>query len=43
MVTVLVDGAQAGIGGDTTWNKAGRPLPQYRSKLSDYTFGFTMQ
>jgi beta-galactosidase len=39
-VTLLVDGAQAGIGGITTWNASGRPLPRYHLPLAELTFGF---
>jgi beta-galactosidase len=41
-VTLLVDGAQSGLGGDTTWNAQGRPLPQYRIALSPLSFHFRL-
>jgi beta-galactosidase len=39
-VTLLIDGAQGGIGGNTTWNASGRPLPRYRLPLAERTFSF---
>ncbi len=30
-VTLLVDAAQWGVGGDTQWSEFGKPLPQYRT------------
>ncbi len=30
-VTLLVDSAQWGVGGDTQWSEFGKPLPQYRT------------
>ncbi len=30
-VTLLVDAAQWGVGGDTQWSEFGKPLPQYRA------------
>jgi beta-galactosidase len=42
-VTLLIDGGQAGIGGDTTWNASGRPLPRYRLPLEDRSFGFRLR
>jgi beta-galactosidase len=41
-VTLLIDGGQTGIGGDTTWNAAGRPLPRYRLPLAGRSFGFRL-
>lgn len=32
-VTLLVDSAQWGVGGDTQWSESGKPLPQYRAQL----------
>ncbi len=32
-VTLLVDAAQWGVGGDTQWSGVGQPLPQYRTTL----------
>ncbi|MBW6531107.1 DUF4981 domain-containing protein [Sphingomonas sp. RRHST34] len=32
-VTLLVDSAQWGVGGDTEWSQAGLPMPQYRTRL----------
>jgi len=40
---LLIDGAQAGIGGITTWNAAGRPLARYRLPLAEHRFGFSLQ
>jgi len=42
-VTLLIDGGQAGIGGITTWNAAGRPLPRYRLPLAERSFGFNVR
>ncbi|MBB4153358.1 beta-galactosidase [Sphingomonas jinjuensis] len=33
-VTLLVDSAQWGVGGDTQWSAVGKPLPQYRTTLA---------
>jgi beta-galactosidase len=37
-VSVLVDALQSGLGGDTTWNAQGRPLPKYRVPLAPVRF-----
>jgi len=42
-VTLLIDGEQAGIGGITTWNASGRPLPRYRPPLAEHSFGFRLR
>ena len=39
-VTLLIDGGQAGIGGNTTWNASGRPLQRYRLTLAERSLGF---
>ena len=40
--TLLVDLAQAGVGGDTGWSVEGRPLVQYRIKLEPASYRFTI-
>ncbi|WP_082466141.1 glycoside hydrolase family 2 TIM barrel-domain containing protein [Sphingomonas sp. Leaf38] len=42
-VTLLVDAAQSGVGGDTQWNKDGRPLPQYRVPVAPLRFAFRLE
>jgi beta-galactosidase len=41
-VSLLVDAAQVGIGGDDTWTLAARAHVQYRIPLAPLTFGFTL-
>lgn len=41
--TLLVDGAQGGLGGDTGWNADGRPHMPYRVPLEKLTFSFTLE
>ncbi|WP_416194314.1 glycoside hydrolase family 2 TIM barrel-domain containing protein [Sphingomonas mollis] len=41
--TLLIDGAQAGVGGNTTWNASGQPLPAYRVALTEHRFGFRLE
>jgi beta-galactosidase len=41
--TLLVDLAQAGVGGDTGWSIEGRPHQQYRVKLAPATYSFTIE
>jgi beta-galactosidase len=40
--SLLVDLAQAGVGGDTGWSPDGRPLVRYRIKLEPARFSFTI-
>ncbi|MET0320582.1 MAG: glycoside hydrolase family 2 TIM barrel-domain containing protein [Duganella sp.] len=40
--TLLVDLAQAGVGGDTGWNLTGRPHVKYRIKLQPASYSFTV-
>jgi beta-galactosidase len=40
--TLLVDLAQAGVGGDTGWSLTGRPHVKYRIKLEPATYSFTI-
>ncbi len=40
--SLLVDAAQAGMGGDTGWNADGRPHPAYRIVPAPMTFAFTI-
>jgi len=40
--TLLVDMAQAGVGGDTGWSLDGRPLAKYRVKLQPAAYSFTI-
>lgn len=42
-VTLLVDAVQAGLGGDTTWDSHGRPLPPYRVLPIERRFGFVLR
>ncbi|MDP1028177.1 glycoside hydrolase family 2 TIM barrel-domain containing protein [Sphingomonas sp. KR1UV-12] len=41
-VTLLVDGAQWGVGGDTQWSEFGKPLPQYRTKAEPTRVAFRL-
>ncbi len=41
-VTLIVDGAQWGVGGDTTWNWVGQPHMQYRTKLEPTRVAFRL-
>jgi beta-galactosidase len=41
--TLLVDMAQAGVGGDTGWSLDGRPLVKYRVKLQPASYSFTIK
>jgi len=38
--TLLIDAKQAGVGGNTGWSTAGRPLPRYRIKVEPTTYRF---
>jgi beta-galactosidase len=38
--TLLIDGAQWGVGGDTTWNHVGQPHMQYRTRLEPVRVAF---
>ncbi|MBI1685856.1 glycoside hydrolase family 2 TIM barrel-domain containing protein [Caulobacter hibisci] len=40
--TLLVDAAQWGVGGDTTWNFVGQPHGQYRTKLERTRVSFRL-
>ncbi|GGY59552.1 glycoside hydrolase family 2 TIM barrel-domain containing protein [Pseudoduganella albidiflava] len=40
--SVLVDLAQAGVGGDDGWSSNGRPLVKYRIPLAPASYGFTL-
>ena len=40
--SLLVDLAQAGVGGDTGWSPDGRPLVRYRIKLQPARYSFTI-
>lgn len=40
--TLLIDAAQAGVGGDTGWSDAGRPHPRYRIPVRRLSYGFTI-
>lgn len=40
--TLMIDAAQAGVGGDTGWNLDGRPHMQYRIPLKPMTYAFTI-
>jgi len=41
-VTLLVDGAQWGVGGDTAWSEVGKPLPAYRTAAGPGRVTFRM-
>ncbi len=41
-VSVLVDALQSGLGGDTTWNAQGRPLPKYRVPIAPVRFNLRL-
>ncbi|TCP67630.1 beta-galactosidase [Sphingomonas sp. PP-CE-1G-424] len=41
-VTLLIDGAQWGVGGDTQWSEVGKPLPQYRVPLAPTRVAFRL-
>jgi beta-galactosidase len=41
-VTMLIDGAQWGVGGDTQWSEVGKPLPKYRVPLGRTRVEFRM-
>lgn len=40
--SVLIDMAQAGVGGDTGWSPDGRPYVKYRIPLQAASYGFTI-
>jgi beta-galactosidase len=40
--SLMVDAIQSGVGGDTTWNAVGRPLPQYRVPVAPLRFAFRL-
>jgi beta-galactosidase len=40
--TLLIDLAQAGVGGDTGWSLEGLPLQKYRIKLQPASYSFTI-
>ncbi len=41
--SLLIDGAQWGVGGDTTWNHVGQPHAQYRTRLEPVRVAFRLQ
>jgi beta-galactosidase len=41
-VTLLVDAAQWGVGGDTQWSEAGKPLDRYRTTLAPTRVAFRL-
>jgi len=41
-VTLLIDSAQWGVGGDTQWSEFGKPLPQYRVPLAPTRVAFRL-
>lgn len=41
-VTLLIDGAQWGVGGDTQWSEVGKPLAKYRVPLAPIRFAFRL-
>lgn len=40
--TLIIDSAQWGVGGDTTWNHVGQPLGKYRTKLEPTRVAFRL-
>lgn len=42
-VSLLIDGVQMGLGGDTTWDVHGQPLPAYRISPTERRFTFTLR
>jgi beta-galactosidase len=42
-VTLLVDGAQWGVGGDTAWNHVGQPHMKYRTRLEPIRVAFRLE
>jgi beta-galactosidase len=42
-VSILVDAAQVGVGGDTAWSEEGRAHGKYRIALAPLTYGFTIE
>ncbi|MES3153961.1 glycoside hydrolase family 2 TIM barrel-domain containing protein [Sphingomonas faeni] len=41
-VTLLIDSAQWGVGGDTQWSEFGKPLPEYRTTLRPTRVAFRL-
>ncbi|MBD8736663.1 glycoside hydrolase family 2 TIM barrel-domain containing protein [Sphingomonas sp. CFBP 13706] len=41
-VTLLIDSAQWGVGGDTQWSEFGKPLPKYRTTLAPTRVAFRL-
>lgn len=41
--SLLIDGAQWGVGGDTAWNHVGQPLMRYRTKLEPTRVAFRLE
>jgi hypothetical protein len=42
-VSLLIDGAQWGVGGDTAWNHVGQPHMQYRTRLEPTRVAFRLE
>jgi len=42
-VSLLIDGAQWGVGGDTAWNHVGQPLMHYRTRLEPTRVAFRLE
>ncbi|MDO6415793.1 glycoside hydrolase family 2 TIM barrel-domain containing protein [Sphingomonas sp. BIUV-7] len=42
-VSLMIDAAQVGVGGDDQWTKGGRALPQYRIPLAPLHYAFTLK
>jgi beta-galactosidase len=42
-VSLLIDAAQWGVGGDTAWNAVGQPLMKYRTKLVPTRIAFRLE
>ena len=41
-VSLMIDAAQAGVGGDNQWDERGRPLPRYRIALQPLRYAFRL-
>ena len=41
-VSLMIDAIQSGVGGNTTWDANGRPMPQYRIPLKPLLYSFRL-
>lgn len=42
-VSLMIDAAQAGVGGDNQWDAGGRALARYRIAVAPLSYGFTLR